>query len=53
MQIFREANRAADFMALRGHSLPIGLTIFYEPPQGLRAILEEDYRGVALSKLMF
>ena len=28
----------------RGHELYVGLSVFYSPPLGLRAILEDDLR---------
>ena len=51
-QIYREANKAADFMASKGHSLDCGLIVFCEPPLGLSSILLEDIRGVALPRMI-
>ena len=48
VHIFREANRAADFMASMGYALDFGLRVFYNSPEGLRGVLSEDFRGVAL-----
>ena len=50
--VFREANRAADFMATKGHELHLGMTIFCDPPVGLSSILLDDVRGVAFLRLI-
>ena len=50
--IFREANRVADFMASMGHALDIGSHVFYNPSKGLCSILSEDFREMALPRLI-
>ena len=50
--VFCEANRAADFMASKGHELQLGLTVFYDPPLGLCSILKEDIRGVSFLRMI-
>ena len=52
VHVYREANRAADLMASKGHSLPLGLHVYCVPPVDLRAILVEDCTGVALPRLI-
>ena len=52
VHVYREANRAADLMASKGHSLSLGLHVYCIPPMDLKAVLDEDCRGVALPRLI-
>ena len=54
VHIYHEANCATDLnlMASKGHNLPLGLRLYRVPPMDLRAVLAEDYRGVAFSHLI-
>ena len=36
--VYREANRAADFLSSLGHSLPLGLHVYFETSIGFREI---------------
>ncbi|KAL9441410.1 hypothetical protein AB3S75_019988 [Citrus x aurantiifolia] len=48
--IYREANFAADYMASRAFSIPLGLTIYHTPPLGISPFLFKDAYGVAHSR---
>ena len=52
MHIFREANRAVDLIISNSYLIPIGLTMYCEPPSDLHAILVEDDRGVAMPHMI-
>ena len=49
--VFREANRAADFMATKGHEVDLGVCFFEVPPLGLGSLLTDDMVGVAFPRL--
>ena len=48
--IYREANRAADFMVSFAVGLVIGCHVFDTLLEGLNTILFDDYKGVALPR---
>ena len=50
--IYRESNRAADFLANLGHSLILGTTVFEDPPSQMSGILEDDRKGVAITRMV-
>ena len=50
--VYREANRATDYLASLGHSLPLSLHVYFQAPIGLLPILLEDARGVALPRVI-
>lgn len=43
--VYREGNRAAEYLAKMGHSAQHGTTILQHPPPGLQLILDGDTRG--------
>ena len=50
--IYRERNRVADYLANLGHSLMLGISVFEDPPPQVSAILEDDYNGVTISRMV-
>ena len=48
--IYREANRAADFLASYAQHFNLGCHCLDVAPTALRSILFDDYRGIALSR---
>ncbi|XP_074290582.1 uncharacterized protein LOC141617299 [Silene latifolia] len=50
--VFREANRAADWLANEGITASPHVTYLEQPPDGLRTILREDILGVAFPRLV-
>ena len=49
--IYRESNRAADFMASLGHSLQIEVYFYLLPSEGVGTILRKDIAGVSFPRL--
>ena len=47
--IFREANRAVDFLANIGHSIQLGVCFYDFAPNGLASLLRDDIVGVFFS----
>lgn len=52
IHVFREGNRAADWLANQGVTQPRRTVILEEIPIALSRILEEDIRGVAMPRLI-
>lgn len=52
VHVYREGNRAADWLANHGVAQSVRLHIFQFVPVGISRILEEDLRGVALPRLI-
>ncbi|CAN1824587.1 Putative ribonuclease H protein At1g65750 [Linum perenne] len=50
--IYREANKAADFLANSGHDLDLGITVFLSPCNELLNWLRYDLVGVSLLRLV-
>ena len=50
--IYRESNRAADWLADLGHSLNLGVCFYFTSPSGLSVILRNDLAGVSLPWLV-
>lgn len=50
--VYREGNRAADWLANLGETHPHGIVILEETPLALRRILIEDIQGVAVPRLI-
>ena len=46
--IYHESKRAADWMAELGHSLNLGVCLYFVPPIGHGVILRDDLVGVVL-----
>ncbi|KAJ1397046.1 Reverse transcriptase-like [Sesbania bispinosa] len=44
---FREANRAADWLASYAFNFPLGVHQLHSPPRGIVSILRDDVVGVA------
>ncbi|XP_074267339.1 uncharacterized protein LOC141590668 [Silene latifolia] len=49
---YREANRAADWLANEGVTSVPSVTVLSAPPHNLRSILREDVLGVSLSRVV-
>lgn len=52
IHVYREGNRAADWLANHEASQLLPTIIHSSVPQGLGPILEDDYRGVAIPRLL-
>ncbi|XP_074266436.1 uncharacterized protein LOC141589709 [Silene latifolia] len=50
--VFREANRASDWLANQGVNAPTEVTFLDEPPDDLRTILREDLLGVTTPRFI-
>lgn len=50
--VFREANRSVDVLANLGHLSGFDRMIFVHPPSRLVYVLEEDFRGMTLPRLV-
>ena len=50
--IYRERNRAADFLASLGHGLQLGVCFYDLPPIGLASFLREDVAGISFLRLV-
>ena len=50
--IYREANFAADFLANFALSLPLGLHVFSNPPDGVNVWLRNDGVGIAFPRFV-
>ena len=48
--VFREGNRAADFLASCGHEVHLGCCFYDFPPVGLGSILRDDLAGVSFPR---
>ena len=51
VSIYREANRATDYLANLGHSLQLGVYFYLVPPNCLGDILRDDLIGISLPRL--
>ena len=49
---YRESNRAADFLAARGHLLDLGVCFYLSYPLGLGDILIDDLAGNSMPRLV-
>ncbi|KAK0603530.1 hypothetical protein LWI29_005964 [Acer saccharum] len=49
---FKECNRTADSLAKLGHLLHLGMSVFEDPPAQISAVMEEDSRGLASSRII-
>ena len=52
VQIYREANRVADLLVSKDHLIPLGITVFCDPPPKLRAILAEHVCNAAFPRVV-
>lgn len=52
VKVFREANRAVDCLANLGHSLQLGVCLYFEPPSCLYSTLDDDLVGAAMPRLV-
>ena len=50
--VYREANRAADWLAAFASQFPIGLKMIDQAPDGIKDILQQDYIGVFMHHLV-
>ena len=48
--VFCEGNRAADFLASRGHEVHLGCSFYDFPPIGLDSVLRDDLAEVSFSR---
>ncbi|KAK3211449.1 hypothetical protein Dsin_016155 [Dipteronia sinensis] len=50
--VYRESNKAVDFLTNLSHYLDLEIIVFEEPPTQISGILDDDYNGVDVGRMI-